>query len=186
MDVGQQLQTVAVLGVVLADRGQLLVRPGAGQREATVLQVRCQVTVVIVEVIKKLLDCERRLVLLDVGHLVVVEDLEVVEEGVQQLGVQGALAVEGHHQPVGVSHPPVATGEAVGDFLTGVGNVTSSFFAGLGLTSNVFMMGLFFSEVVDFLLNLWEMPAHHVEGLVVVFYSSSVVLGVFRSAHSSG
>ena len=186
MDVDQQLQTATVLGVVLADRGQLLVRPGAGQREATVLQVRCQVTVVIVEVIKKLLDCERRLVLFDVGHLVVVEDLEVVEEGVQELGVQGALAVEGHHQPVGVSHPPVATGEAVGDFLTGVGNVTSGLFASLGSTCNVFVMGLFFSEVVDFLLNLWEMPAHHVEGLVVVFYSSSVVWGVFRSAHSSG
>ena len=181
MDVGQQLQTATVLGVVLADRGQLLVRPGAGQREATVLQVRCQVTVVIVEVIKKLLDGERSLVLLDVGHLVVVEDLEVVEEGVQQLGVQGALAVEGHHQPVGVLHPPVATGEAVGDLLTDVGNVTSSFFAGLGLTSNVFMVVLFFSEVLDFLLNLWVVLAHHVEDLVVVFYSSSAVFsGVQR------
>ena len=186
MDVGQQLQTATVLGVVLADRGQLLVRPGAGQREATVLQVRCQVTVVIVEVIKKLLDGERSLVLLDVGHLMVIEHLEVVEEGVQELGVEGALAVEGHHQAVGVLQPPVAAGEAVGDFLTGVGNVTSGLFASLGSTCNVFVMGLFFTEVVDFLLNFWEMPAHHAESLVVVFCSSSVVLGVFGSAHSSG
>ena len=186
MDVGQQLQTVAVLGGVLADRGRLLVRPGAGQREAAGLQVRCQVTVVIVEVVQELLDGERSLVLLDVGHLMVIEHPEVVEEGVQELGVEGALAVEGHHQAVGVLQPSVAEGEAVGDFLTGVGNVTSGLFASLGSTCNVFVMGLFFTEVVDFLLNFWEMPAHHAEGLVVVFCSSSVVLGVFRSAHSSG
>ena len=186
MEVGQQLQTVAVLGVVLADRGRLLVRPGAGQREAAGLQVRCQVTVVIVEVVQELLDGERSLVLLDVGHLMVIEHLEVVEEGVQELGVEGALVVEGHHQAVGVLQPAVAEGEAVGDFLTGVGNVTSGLFASLGSTCEVFVLGLFFTEVEDFLLNFWEVTAHHAGSLVVVFCSSSVVLGVFRSAHSSG
>ena len=186
MDVGQQLQMVAVLGGALADRGRLLVRPGAGQREAAGLQVRCQVTVVIVEVVQELLDGERSLVLLDVGHLMGIEHLEVVEEGVQELGVEGALVVEGHHQAVGVFQPAVPEGEAVGDFLTGVGNVTSGLFASLGPACEVFVLSLFFTEVEDFLLNFWEVTAHHAGSLVVVFYSGSVVLGVFRSVHSSG
>ena len=175
MDVDQQLQTATVLGVVLADGGQLLLRPGAGQREATVLQVRCQVTVVIVEVIKKLLDCERRFVFLHIGHLEVVEELEVVEQGVQQLGVQGSLAVDGHHEPVDAFHPPVATGEVVGDVLTDVRDVASSLFAGLSLTGNVFMVVLLLSEGLYFLFNLWVMLADHVEGLLVAFHSSSAV-----------
>ena len=162
-----RLDTAPVPVVALAGGGGLLLRlrlPRAEEREATDLQVGRQLAVVMEEVVEELLECERRFILLHIGHLEVIEELEMVEQGVQQLGVQGSLAVDGHHEPVDAFHLPVATGEVVGDLLTDVRDVASSLLAGLSLTGNVFMVVLLLSEVLYFLGNLWVMLAHHVDG----------------------
>jgi hypothetical protein len=178
MSVDQQLETAPVLGVALAGGGEFLLRlrlPRAEQREATDLQVGRQLAVVMEEVVEELLECESRFVFLHIGHLEVVEEFEMVEQGVQQLGGQGSVAVDGHHEPVDAFHLPVATGEVVCDLLTGVRDVTRSFLSGLGLAGNVFMVILLLSEGLYFLFNLWVMLADHVEGLLVAFHSSSAV-----------
>ena len=187
MSVDQRLDTAPVLLVALAGGGGLLLRlrlPRVDEREATDLQVGRQLAVVMEEVVEELLECQSGFVFLHIGHLEVVEEFEMVEQGVQQLGGQGSVAVDGHHEPVDAFHLPVATGEVVGDLLTDVRDVTRSFLSGLGLAGNVFMVTLQFSEGLYFLFNPWEMFGDHVEGFLVASHNSSAVFTARQQLHN--
>ena len=167
MSVDQRLDTAPVPVVALAGGGGLLLRlrlPRAEEREATDLQVGRQLAVVMEEVVEEFLECQSGFVFLHILHFGVVEEVEVVEQGVQQLGGQGSVAVDGHHEAMDTLHLRVATGEVVCRLFTGVRDVTGSFLSGLGLAGNVFMVILLFSEGLYFLFNLWVMFADHVEG----------------------
>ena len=187
MRVDHRPDTAPVPVLALSSGGGLLLRlrlPRAEEGETTDLQVGRQLAVVVEEVVEEFLEGQSGFVFLHILHFGVVEELEVMQQSVQQLGGQSSVAVHGHHEAMDTLHLRVATGEVVCRLFTGVRDITGSFLSGLGLAGNVFMVTLQFSEGLYFLFNPWVMFADHVEGFLVASHNSSAVFTAQRQLHT--
>ena len=140
--------------------GGLLFRrrlPQAEEGETTGLQVGRQLAVVVEHVVEEFLEGQSGFVLLHILDFGIIEELEVMQQSVQQLGGQSSVAVHVHHEAMDTLHLRVATGELVCFLFTFVRDITGSLLFGLGPAGDILMVNLQFSEGLYLVFNLWEM-----------------------------
>ena len=175
MRVDHRPDTAPVPVLALSSGGGLLLRrrlPQAEEGETTDLQVGRQLAVVVEHVVEEFLEGQSGFVLLHILDFGIIEEFEVMQESVQQLGGQSSVAVHVHHEGMETLHLRVATGELVSLLFTFERDITGSFFFGLGSSGDFLMVSLQFSDGSYLVFNLGEMFCGHFEGFLVASHNS--------------